>query len=73
MQATQFYKKHWNPAFVITNTYWIKLDQGATISTFPDPNAFQILKCDNMDLDLALEVETPNSLRVEGVGHVGLL
>ena len=73
VQATQSNKKHWSPAFVITNTYWIKLDQGATISTFPDPNAFQVLKSEHMQLDLALKVGTPNPLRVEGVGHVGPL
>ena len=62
-----------NPTFTVKNNLYIQLDHGSKISCFPDPDAFQILRRQSMQLTLALETQTDNYLQVEGVGHVGAI
>ena len=62
-----------NPTFTVKDNLYIQLDHGAKISCFPDPDAFQILRRQSMQLKLALETEIDNYLQVEGVGHVGAI
>jgi hypothetical protein len=36
-------RRHWNPAFSITNDDWIRLDQSSDIIVFPDNYVFSLL------------------------------
>ena len=62
-----------NPTFTVKNNLYIRLNHGSKISCFPDPDAFQILRKQSMQLKSALETQTDKYLQVEGVGHVGAI
>ena len=51
-----------NPTFTVKDNLYIRLDHGSKISCFPDPDAFQILRRQSMQLKLALETQTDNYL-----------
>jgi hypothetical protein len=62
ISAVPLPNRYLNPTFSVKDNLYIRLNHGSKISCFPDPDAFQILRRQIMQLKLALETQTDNYL-----------